>query len=622
MLKRIHRQGGLLRVCTATLAVLCATAFSGRDRYGVQILLPGTQPGQVDTAASAELCRMCHAQAVREWAGSMDANAPRDPIFNAFLSITTKYAEPMGLDVGEYCLRCHSGSGWLAGRSHPGSVEKLRGSDLDGVNCDFCHRLMDPLHPDGSASTGGTVTGYGNGMYVVQRTRLPFRGARGVKEPWGPTVADPFYRTSDYCGVCHEQSNPYLSDDPQHTPPHLQVPVERTYSEWKLSYYATRGEAGTCQSCHMKRRPGYATSFRPFRYRLDVSSHDLAGGNTFAPRAIIDAWNGVNKEALLEGMQRSVDLLQTAAALDVRAGREGDSVRCLVRVTNLTGHKLPSGFPEGLRVWISVTGTDRSGHIMFRSGTYDPASGQFLHDPQAKVYEFIAGMTPRQAETLGKPAGPSFLRSFNDTIFYDNRIPPRGFSNEAFRQRRCAPVGYAYSDGQYWDETTYSMSGAVESVSVSLWYQVANKEFMEFLRDENIDNPYDWNNWGQKVYDAWQRYGEPVRISQRTASVNNVAPELTAISSSSTPVEIRLGQNYPNPFNGESTIEFWISEPARVFLTVYDLGGREVSRLVDADLSAGLHVARVESSNLASGLYFYRLSAGTRFISQKFLVIR
>jgi hypothetical protein len=604
---------------------LCAffTAASERGNIrGISIWLPGTQPGQADTAASRETCRACHAQAVKEWAGSMEAHSVRDPIFNAYLSITTKYSEPMGLDVGEYCLRCHAPSAWLAGRSHPGTVKFMRGSDLDGVNCDFCHRSLDPLHPDSSAIVGGIVPGYGNGMYVVQKATLPVRNARGVVEQCGPTVVDPFYRKSEYCGVCHELSNPYLSSDPKHTTPYLQHPITRSFSEWELSYFATRGEAGTCQSCHMKRLPGYATSFPPFRYRLDVASHDLAGGNTFAPRAIMNQWNDVDKNSLLEGIERSKAILKTALKLEVQAGKTQDSVVALVRITNLTGHKLPTGTPEARQLWISVTGRNNEGQVVFQSGTYDSTTKQFLRDPQSKVYEAVMGMTPQQAEKVGKAPGPSFFRAFNDTVLFDNRIPPRGFSNEAFRERKCAPTGYRYSDGQYWDVSTYSMSGDVASISVSVLYQVASKEFIEFLKDENIGNPYDWNEWGQKVYDAWQAFGDPELIAQATVSVAEYPPELQPFQEPKSLLELRLTQNYPNPFNGTSTAEFWISEPARTTVRLYNIAGQEVQRLLDEEISAGIHSVTFSSSELASGMYLYRVTAQGYSLTKKLLVIR
>jgi len=603
--------------------VFFTVASEREKRRGISIWLPGTQPGQADTAASLESCRACHAQQVQEWQGSMMAHAPRDPLFNALLAVTSKYTQPLGLDVGEYCLRCHSPSGWLAGRSHAGTVKELYGTDLDGVNCDFCHRSIDPVRPDTAAIVGGKVLGYGNGMYVVQKYQLPVRSSRGnLAHPYESTVADEFFRKSEFCGVCHDVSNPYLSPAPQTTPPHLQVPVERTYSEWKLSWYATRGEAGTCQSCHMTKFPGFGSSLPGSRYRLDVASHDFTGGNTFSPRTVADYWQGINRDAIADGISRSTSLLQRAARVEVAAGIERDSVVALVRLTNLTGHKLPTGFPEGRRIWISVVGKNKNGVVVFESGKYDSVTSRLVADAYLKVYETKPGISPALASVMGFSPGPSFHAAVNDTIYFDNRIPPRGFRRNAFRDYRAEPVGYHYDEGQYWDVTTYTMTREVHSLEVSVWYQVATKEFIEFLYTENVGNPYDWNSWGAKVYEAWQRYGQPVLLAHSQTSVSDTPPELPSFQDPENVFELRVAQNYPNPFNSTSVAEFWISEQAYTTVRLYNLAGQEIQRLLDAELPAGIHSITLSSSELPSGVYLYRVAAKGQSQTKKLLVIR
>jgi len=372
----------------------------------------------------------------------------------------------------------------------------------------------------------------------------------------------------------------------------------------------------------MKQKPGVSTSFPPFRFRLDISSHDLTGGNTFSPLATIDTWSDVNTDALREGISRSIELLRAAASLDLSAGRTGDSVIAVVRVVNLTGHKLPTGFTEGRKMVVSVTGRNGKGEIVFRSGTYDTLSGSFLHDPQGKVYEAIVGMTDARAGLLGLQPGPSYHTSLNDTLLFDNRIPPRGFKNSDFRGRRCEPVGYRYSDGQYWDLTRYAMSAEVESVRVTLSYQVASREFIEFLKEENVDNPYDWNDWGSKLYDAWLEHGGPVTMAEAESAVDAAGPVLLPVKEPSIPMEIRLAQNYPNPFNGMTTIEFWISDEGFTDLRIFTITGQEVRIAVNGILPAGVHSAVIDGSRLTTGLYFYRLTVGGVSQTKKFLVIR
>jgi len=68
-----------------------------------------------------------------------------------------------------------------------------------------------------------------------------------------------------------------------------------------------------------------------------------------------------------------------------------------------------------------------------------------------------------------------------------------------------------------------------------------------------------------------------------------------------------LHQNDPNPFNPMTVIRFDLARPGRVDLAVYDLRGRRVSTLVDANLPAGTHDATFRGENAASGVYYYVL---------------
>jgi len=75
------------------------------------------------------------------------------------------------------------------------------------------------------------------------------------------------------------------------------------------------------------------------------------------------------------------------------------------------------------------------------------------------------------------------------------------------------------------------------------------------------------------------------------------------------PEEYAIEQNYPNPFNPTTEITFSLPENAQVTITVYDLAGREVTRLVDSNYQAGQHHVEWSAENNASGIYFYRFAA-------------
>ena len=74
-----------------------------------------------------------------------------------------------------------------------------------------------------------------------------------------------------------------------------------------------------------------------------------------------------------------------------------------------------------------------------------------------------------------------------------------------------------------------------------------------------------------------------------------------------TPQKTILHTNYPNPFNPVTTIAFELPVEGDISLTVLDVTGRIVARLIDDALPAGRHEAFFDASELASGIYFYRL---------------
>lgn len=77
--------------------------------------------------------------------------------------------------------------------------------------------------------------------------------------------------------------------------------------------------------------------------------------------------------------------------------------------------------------------------------------------------------------------------------------------------------------------------------------------------------------------------------------------------SNNTPGKFLLHQNYPNPFNPVTNIKFEIPKTGLVKLTVFDITGKVIDRLVDGELSAGTYNADFNASSLSSGAYFYKL---------------
>ncbi len=81
--------------------------------------------------------------------------------------------------------------------------------------------------------------------------------------------------------------------------------------------------------------------------------------------------------------------------------------------------------------------------------------------------------------------------------------------------------------------------------------------------------------------------------------------------------DFTLEQNYPNPFNPSTTITYSVGQASHVFLSVYDITGRQVGTLVDQYQSVGTYRVRwnadgVSGRRLASGVYIARLQVNGR----------
>ncbi|HPS64410.1 MAG TPA: T9SS type A sorting domain-containing protein, partial [Ignavibacteria bacterium] len=88
------------------------------------------------------------------------------------------------------------------------------------------------------------------------------------------------------------------------------------------------------------------------------------------------------------------------------------------------------------------------------------------------------------------------------------------------------------------------------------------------------------------------------------------------------PVEYSLSQNYPNPFNPVTKINFAIPKAGMVTIKLYDILGREVSRLVNEFKAAGTYTIDFNAGNLSSGVYFYRMETSGFNDIKKMMILK
>jgi hypothetical protein len=565
--------------------------------------MAGTQPFEHGPDLDSPVgCATCHGNydSAKEpyfnWQGSMMSQAARDPLFLANMALANQDVA----NSGDLCLRCHFSRGWLAGRSVPTDGSRMEPEDTHGINCALCHRLVDPVYSAGVSPTNdqpiiGALsfpgTNYGNGMFVIDPNGLR-RGPYTNSTMGHDSLGSPFHRTAAFCGTCHDVSNPAFTKDangvyqpndfnaPSPTfSPHFMAPVERTFSEWVASSYnssngvyapvfaggRTNGYVSTCQHCHMRTTSGYVANpaGNPgISVRTnDMGLHDMTGGSLWLAGMMTNMYPTVvtNLAAVEAGITRSYFMLTNAATLAV-----GDSNGLVkVTITNECGHKLPTGYPEGRRVWLNVKFYNDANTLLGESGAYNETNGVLTrtngvltHDGQAKIYEVHPGIDTNISGLLGLAPEPSLHFVLNNKIYEDNRIPPRGFTNATFAAFGGAPVGHHYNDGQYWDDTLYTPPAGTTRAEVKLYYQSTSKEFIEFLRDENRTT-----SDGQIMYDLWNNNGKcPPTLMAQTTWVTAFAMKSTAVTPTNTfRIEFysRPGVNYTVEYKNDLLAPSW-----------------------------------------------------------------
>jgi hypothetical protein len=114
------------------------------------------------------------------------------------------------------------------------------------------------------------------------------------------------------------------------------------------------------------------------------------------------------------------------------------------------------------------------------------------------------------------------------------------------------------------------------------------------------------------------------RVEIKNASGTRFLFETEAVKMPALP--LALHQKVPNPFNPSTRIRYYLPETARADLSVYDVAGRRIIRLVDRDQPRGMHEVTWNGAGTngpcASGIYFCRLSAGKRTVSRKMVFLR
>lgn len=88
------------------------------------------------------------------------------------------------------------------------------------------------------------------------------------------------------------------------------------------------------------------------------------------------------------------------------------------------------------------------------------------------------------------------------------------------------------------------------------------------------------------------------------------------------PTEFSLSQNYPNPFNPVTRISYQLPNHSHVQLTVYDMLGRRIAKLVDESQNPGNYEVNFDASQFSTGMYIYRIEAGEFSQTRKMMLVK
>lgn len=319
-----------------------------------------------------QACATCHVDIARQHEQAMMSQAYThhwDEIEYFELAVPHAEKEPKVAGVKAGCNGCHAPFSFLAGDVPPPLPAKMSRAN-ESVSCDLCH----------------TVTGFVgdtpfNFNYVVEPGRVKQGPRPGLQSPHHDTVENPFLRSAEFCGTCHNEKSPFGTW------------VKATHLEWKEGPH---GKAGiVCQDCHMPPAPG--RSARMGEMLPDMRQH---------------LFHGAHDPGKLAGV------VEVRIHPESREAEPGDRVRLVAVLVNAkAGHKVPSGSAEERLLWLHVEATDAAGRIYhlpvdkkgFEGEDYTIASATAMAYQDIGDIKGIAGF-PGLLRDGGVPAGDRIFR--------------------------------------------------------------------------------------------------------------------------------------------------------------------------------------------------------------------
>ena len=268
---------------------------------------------------SAQKCRSCHPGLYEQWSQAMMSQAYThtwDEIEYFNLAVPHAEAKPELKGPVDGCNGCHTPMGYMEGTMPPPRPAENSMAN-ESVSCEVCH-LTQKAQSDPPF----------NFSYYIVPGKTKYAGRQPeTQSPAHNIVQNDFFRTTEFCGNCHNEKNPYG------------IWVKSTQLEWKEGPYAAEGVR--CQDCHMPKAP--------YQLALMGKSHDDSRLHLF---------NGAHDPGKVRGT------IELRIQPDIREAEPGDKIIFTVALFNQkTGHKFPTGSVEDRIVWLDVEATDAKGKV-------------------------------------------------------------------------------------------------------------------------------------------------------------------------------------------------------------------------------------------------------------------
>jgi hypothetical protein len=466
------------------------------------------------------------------WRASMMANSSRDPYWQASVRRETLDHPTRKADIEDECSICHMPMVRAAAHAEGRKGEvfahlPLGGEDpdaqlaQDGVSCALCHQIA----PDGL----GTRQSFVGGFVLHKPAGTDPRAMFGPFSPdtarqsimHSVTGAQPaegkHVQQSELCATCHTLITEAFGPNGEVIG---SIPEQVPYQEWQHSSFK---DQRSCQSCHMPRyeQPTRIASVLG-DLREGLSRHTFIGGNFLMLRMLNRFRTDLAVSATSSELEASANatirqLQQDSASISVvRAATAGDRAEVDVDVRNLTGHKLPTGYPSR-RAWLHVTLRDRTGRVVFESGAiapdgriagndsdgdaaaFEPHYEEITRADQVQVYESV--MQDRSGRpTTGLLQAVAFAK--------DNRLLPGGF-DKATAEADIAVRGNAADDRDFaggGDRVRYRipLAGAAGpfAVDIELRYQPISYRWAHNLSGYDASEPKRFVNYYEQLAPA------------------------------------------------------------------------------------------------------------------------